>query len=148
MTLTASWNEVSALEGAEFTGDWFAVAADRIALFEHATYTDENINSMDESGYPENLVEGFHLLSLLDHLVNRAVHVSGPGVFGWNYGFDRVRFTSPVTADDPIRVCGRVAEVTARGEGYLLRLEVRIEVEGRTKPAMVADWRVLWEVSA
>ena len=148
MVLTASWDEVWAIEGAEFTGEWFAVDADRLALFDHATYTDENINPMDESGYPENLVEGFHLLSLLDHLVNRAVCVSGPGVFGWNYGFDRVRFTSPVTAGEPIRVRGRVAEVATRGEGYLVRFDVRIEVEGRDKPAMVADWRVLWEVAA
>lgn len=148
MTLTASWDNVSALAGTEFTGDWFAVDADRLPLFDHATYTDENINQVEESGYPENLVEGFHLLSLLDHLVNRAVHVSGPGVFGWNYGFDKVRFTSPVTAGEPIRVRGRVTEVAARGAGYLVRFDVRIEVEGRDKPAMIADWRVLWETAA
>ncbi len=147
MTLAATWDDVSTLEGAEFVGDWFAVDADRLPLFDHAVYTDENVHPMEESGYPENLVEGFHLLSLLDHLVNKVIRVSGPGVFGWNYGFDKVRFTSPVTAGDPIRVRGRVAEITERGAGRLVRLDVEIEIEGRLMPALVATWRVLWAVA-
>ena len=145
MTSTETWDDLRALEGKTFTGEWFTVDADRLDQFDHATHTDENPDLPEGADYPDGLVEGFYLLALLDHLVTTAMAaVDGPEVYGWNYGFDKVRFTSPVLAGQPIRVHGRIAEVTPRAEGCLALLDVRIEVEGREKPACVAAWRVLW----
>jgi hypothetical protein len=49
-----------------------------------------------------------------------------------------------VQAGQPIRLAGTVAEVTARGDDFLVLLDCVIEVQGRDKPAAVAAWRVLW----
>ena len=54
-----------------FVGYWFIVDARSLPLFDEAIYTDRNPYPLDARGYPAGLVEGFHLLALLDHLVNR-----------------------------------------------------------------------------
>ncbi|NUP47758.1 MAG: MaoC family dehydratase [Catenulispora sp.] len=144
MTPTETWDDLRALEGTTFTGEWFTVDADRLEQFDHATYTDENPDLPGGTDYPDGLVEGFHLLALLDHLVTKALVATGRTVYGWNYGFDKVRFTSPVLAGQPIRVQGRISEVAPRADGCLALLDVQIEVEGREKPACIAAWRILW----
>jgi acyl dehydratase len=136
--------DLPALEGREFTGDWFTVDPDRLALFDHASYIDENVNALDSGLYPERLVEGFHLLSILDHLINPVMFIGGPDAFGWNYGLDRVRFVSPVHAGDPIRIAGRVERVTPKGAGFLLLTDCRVDVADRTRPGLVAQWWVNW----
>ena len=60
------------LIGRSFLGDWFVVDAGSLPLFDQAIYTDRNPYPLDAGGYPEDLVEGFHLLALLDHLVKSA----------------------------------------------------------------------------
>ncbi|MBY8824309.1 MaoC family dehydratase [Sphingomonas colocasiae] len=57
-----------------------------------------------------------------------------------NYGFDKVRFLSVVHGGDRIRLWLKVLEVVPRGAGVILRMEYSIEVEGKAKPAIVADW--------
>ena len=132
------------LAGREFVGDWFTVERDKIPLFDEATYTDTNAFEVDESGYPDDLIEGFHLLALLDHLINPVVHVTdGPWV-AWNYGLDRVRFVSPVRAGEYMRVRGSVSSVEPRDEGFLLVLDCTVEVQNRERPGFVAVSRVLW----
>lgn len=138
--------DLPALKGRRLVGDWFAVDADRVPLFEHATYVDQNLHVMD--GYPDQLVEGFHLVALLDHLLNRMLRVGDDATFGWNYGLDRVRFVSPVLAGERMRAHVHVTEVRPRGEGFLTRFDVDVEVEGRERPGFVAEQWVYWLPSA
>ena len=144
-TAHASWAEIETLVGQPFQGDWFQMDAGRLPVFDHVTYVDDNPNAVSSDLYPDGLIEGFHLLALLDHLVNPVCFIDDPAWSGWNYGFDRVRFVSMVTAAERIRVAGRVSEVRPRGDDrYEVKLDCTIEVEGREKPAMVAEWRVVW----
>jgi hypothetical protein len=148
MTMTiaqATRGEIETLEGQPFRSEWFQVDPDRLPIFDQATYVDDNPNPVDSDLYPEDLIEGFHLLGLLDHLINPVVFIDDPAWSGWNYGFDRVRFVSTVTARERIRVSGHVGQVKPRDKGrYEVLLNCTIEVEGREKPAMVAEWRVVW----
>ncbi len=121
-----------------------SVDVDRLELFDRATYTDANEAEFDTGLYPENLIEGFHLLGLLDHLSNGVITVEEPGLTGWNYGFDLVRFTNPVEAGEQLRLIGVVGAVVPKGDGYQIRFDCQIEVAGTTKPALVAQWWVLW----
>ena len=136
--------EIPSLAGRSFTGDWFAVDADRLALFDQASYVDDNPDGFDLSVYPEQLVEGFHLLSLLDHLMSRTLRPAPGEISGWNYGLDRVRFVSPVRAGERMRLTFEVVRAEPRGDGYLLLFDCVIEVEKRTRPGFTAQWRVLW----
>src|SRR5262249_35748871 len=97
-----------------FVGDWFIVDARSLPLFDQAIYTDRNPYPLDARGYPEGLVEGFHLLALLDHLVNPLLRVSDGPCVAWNYGLDRVRFVSPVRAG-PARRSGSGAPSAQSG---------------------------------
>src|SRR6516165_6642310 len=81
--LCVPFARLPSLVGRSFVGDWFIVDARSLPLFDRAIYTDQNPYPLDASGYPEGLVEGFHLLALLDHLVNPLLRVSdGPCVAG------------------------------------------------------------------
>jgi acyl dehydratase len=58
-----------------------------------------------------------------------------------NYGFDKVRFVTPVKVDSRIRARGSLASVSERKPGRLLiNMSVEIEIEGSDKPALIAEW--------
>jgi len=60
---------------------------------------------------------------------------------GVNYGFDKLRFISPVRAGSRVRGRFTLAEATLRKPTELLsRTHVSVEIEGEAKPAIVADW--------
>ena len=142
--LCVPFAELPSLVGRSFQGDWFIVDARNLPLFDQAIYTDRNPYPLDARGYPEDLVEGFHLLALLDHLVNPLLRVSDGSCVAWNYGLDRVRFVSPVRAGQKIRVRGTVGAVRPKGCGFLILSRCAVEVEGRARPGMVADWWTYW----
>jgi acyl dehydratase len=58
-----------------------------------------------------------------------------------NYGFDKVRFVTPVKVDSRIRAHGSLACVNERKRVQLLiNMSVEIEIEGLDKPALIAEW--------
>ncbi|MFG2044943.1 hypothetical protein [Dactylosporangium sp. NPDC048998] len=142
--VAAAWENVPALQGREFVGHWFSASPERNEAFDEVTYVLDNVHQLHGGNFPDGLMEGFYVLALLDHLTNAVVYVDDERWSGWNYGLDRVRFVSPLTVRDRFRVRGIVREVEVRRDGYLVLLDCTYEVEGRTKPAMVAQWRVLW----
>jgi len=57
-----------------------------------------------------------------------------------NYGSDRVRFLQPVSVNSRIRAHAVLKGIEERTPGQvLLRTRFTIEIEGKEKPAMVAD---------
>lgn len=144
LVAAGSWADREQLVGQAFVSDWLQVDDEHIAQFEAGSYVETNPNGVNVELYPEGLIEGFHLLSLLDYLVNGVSYISDEEWSGWNYGFDKVRFVSPVTTSDRIRVRGEITSLTPRGDDALVLYNCTIEVEGRERPGAVAEWRVLW----
>ncbi|MBZ3901490.1 hotdog family protein [Streptomyces griseiscabiei] len=138
-------SEAPTLLDRTFVTPWFVVDDDRTELFEKASYHDEYPHTYEgEDGYGDGLVEGFHLLSLLDVLCNHSLWSEGPWI-AWNYGLDNVRFISVIRTTDPFRVHGHVREVIDRAEqGHLVVTDLRAEVKGRERPGFVATQRALW----
>jgi acyl dehydratase len=63
---------------------------------------------------------------------------------GINYGFDRVRFLSPVPAGARVRAHFTLAEVTMRSpQEALLRYQVTVSIEDHARPALAAEWITL-----
>ncbi len=61
-----------------------------------------------------------------------------------NYGFDKVRFLTPVRAGSRVRARFVMSEATMRSSKELLaRTAVTLEIENEQKPALVADWLAL-----
>ena len=57
-----------------------------------------------------------------------------------NYGIDKVRFTAPVRVNSKVRMNSVITEIIEKDSGIiLLKIKRLIEIEGQTKPAMVAE---------
>jgi acyl dehydratase len=67
---------------------------------------------------------------------------------GVNYGFDRLRFISPVKSGSRLRGRFTLTEATLRKPKELLsRTAVSVEIEGGKRSALVADWLALLHLS-
>ena len=87
------------------------------------------------------VAHGFLTLSLLSAmLADCDLGVAGQAMVV-NYGFNRLRFVAPVASGARVRADFTLAGVEARGGAALDTIvEVKIEIEGSEKPALVAEW--------
>ena len=60
---------------------------------------------------------------------------------GVNYGFEKVRFVNPVKVGSRIRASAVLTDVQAKDANTLqVTKTYTVEIEGESKPALVADW--------
>jgi acyl dehydratase len=60
---------------------------------------------------------------------------------GVNYGFNKVRFISPVLAGKRVRGRFRLKDLNTDTPGrWTSTYEVTVEIEGADKPALAAEW--------
>jgi acyl dehydratase len=83
------------------------------------------------------IAHGFLTLSLAVAFWTELLEVDGVTT-KVNYGLDKVRFPAPVTVGSRIRMSAVVAEVAQVPGGYQLAVDQTIEIDGGTKPAVVA----------
>ena len=124
---------------------WFDVDQARINAFADCT-VDHQFIHVDpgrvarETPFGSTIAHGFLTLALSVHLESPEMsEIEGVG-FVINYGLDKLRFINPVPVDSRVRVHSRLTEVRERGPGrVVIRLEKSMEIEGREKPAWVAQ---------
>jgi acyl dehydratase len=58
---------------------------------------------------------------------------------GLNYGFNKVRFPSPVPVNSEVRMSMKIGEVTTFDGGAQAVMISTIEIKGGTKPAAVLE---------
>jgi len=57
-----------------------------------------------------------------------------------NYGFDKVRFINPVPVDSKVRGTLKLLDIDEKRSGqYQMKYGVTIEIEGSSKPALIAE---------
>ncbi len=62
-------------------------------------------------------------------------------VMGINYGFDKIRFLTPVRAGKRVRAHVTITDVDRKDDNrFLVKQSVSVEIEGEENPALVADW--------
>jgi len=94
-----------------------------------------------ETPFGSTVAHGFLTMSLLSIMSYEVMPVIEGTTMGVNYGFDKLRFISPVRAGSRVRGRFVLAEAKLRKEKELQsRTNVTIEIEGEEKPALVADW--------
>lgn len=96
-----------------------------------------------ETPFGGTIAHGFLVLSLLSRFGAEVVELPGPGEVAINYGFEKVRFISPVPVGRRIRGVFQVAAQEPRNDGRLTRFDVTVEIEGGARPALAAEWLVL-----
>jgi acyl dehydratase len=134
--------ELRALIGQEVgVSDWLTVTQEMIDRFADLTGDHQWIHvdverATRESQFGTTIAHGFLTVSLLPQLSRDAMDVRGDFKMRVNYGFNRLRFVSPVPAGARIRARFTAQKVTENEATWL----VTVEVEGSEKPALVAEW--------
>jgi acyl dehydratase len=134
----------------EGTGDWFEVTQDQINQFADVTHDHQFIHVDPEAAkatpFGTTIAHGFLTLSMLTKLSSGASAAApDPAKFegllmGINYGFNRVRFVSPVKVGSRIRARGVTANAELKGNAIEVTRNFTVEIEGEDKPALVAEW--------
>jgi acyl dehydratase len=137
------FSAIPGLAGRSYEGEPFTVTRAERDTFEHVTWVDRAYPQGDSPGFPEDIIEGFHSLAMLDAVSTLAGVLDGTTVTGYNYGLDRVRFTSPIRIGDRVLSRFTITEVRPRDDGYLILRHCEFTVEGASRPALIADWWVL-----
>ncbi len=134
--------ELRALTGQEVgASDWLTVTQEMIDRFADLTGDHQWIHvdaerAQRESQFGTTIAHGFLTVSLLPQLSREAMEVHGDFKMRVNYGFNRLRFVSPVPAGARIRARFTAQKVTENEVTWL----VTVDVEGSSKPALVAEW--------
>lgn len=94
-----------------------------------------------ETAFGTTIAHGFLTMSLLSIMSYEVMPVIAGTTMGVNYGFDKLRFISPVRSGKRVRGRFVLAEAKLRKAGELQsRTNVTVEIEGEDKPALVAEW--------
>jgi acyl dehydratase len=136
----------------EGTGDWFQVTQDQVDQFADITHDHQFIHVDPERAkdtpFGTTIAHGFLTLSMLTHLSASASSAPpDPAKYagmltGINYGFNRVRFVSPVKVGSRIRARAVTASAELKGNAIELIRNITVEIEGEEKPALAAEWVV------
>jgi acyl dehydratase len=135
-----------ALIGTELgTSDWFLIDQEMVNRFADLTndhqFIHVNPEMAKQTPFGGTIVHGFFTLSMLAGLQPEGAIVLEGIKMGVNYGFEKIRFLEPVPVGSRIRARHRLKSIDDKGGGrFLLTSEVAVEIEGRQKPAIIADW--------
>lgn len=126
-------------------GEWVEVNQDRINTFADCTEDHQFIHVDEEAAkntpFGGTIAHGFLTLSLLTKMVEGNGIVPENVVMGLNYGFDKVRFLTPVSAGKRVRANVEIADVTRKEDNrFLIKQAISVEIEGEENPALVAEW--------
>lgn len=90
------------------------------------------------------VAHGFLTLAIIGGLAPKIISPIEGTRIGYNYGFNRVRLMTPVPSGSRIRAVFVVKGAEQRAPGQVtLTFGVTVEIEGRSKPALVAEWLTL-----
>jgi acyl dehydratase len=145
--------ELAAMVGHDFVSHWLIVDQSRIDAFAKVT-EDEQFIHVDpkraaETAFGGTIAHGFLTLSLLSIMAYNALPRIEGAAHGVNYGFDRVRFVSPVPSGSRVRGHFTLRAVTPRSaREWQLSYDVSVEIEGAEKPALAATWLTMQVMAA
>ena len=129
------------------TSEWFVVDQARIDAFADVTEDRQFIHVDPEravaAGMDGTIAHGMLTLSLIVGFCAEFAPALEGSKMVINYGFDKVRFASPVKVNDRIRAVAKLADARERGGQLLVKAKVTIEIEGVAKPALIAEWLTL-----
>ena len=123
--------------------DWHEVTQEQVNQFAEATGDHQWIHVDPErakSGpFGTTIAHGYLTMSLAPTLLSGVWRVEGMKM-GLNYGINKLRFPSPVPVGSKLRVGAELAAVEdVSGGGAQATLALTFEVEGKDKPACVAE---------
>ena len=115
---------------AEVTGDHQFIHVDPVAAA--------------KTPFGTTIAHGYLTLSLCSVFAYGAMPGIAGAKMGVNYGLNKVRFMAPVKSGKRVRGRFTLTAVDTRPDGgYQSTVAVTVEIEGETKPALIAEWLTL-----
>ncbi|ALE02931.1 MaoC family dehydratase [Bartonella ancashensis] len=127
---------------------WRLVTQDMINQFACATDDHQWIHVDEEKAkntpFKGTIAHGFLTLSLLSALAHEALPELEGATMGINYGFDKVRFISPVKAGARVRAHFVLDDAKVRPSGRVIfHYQVTVEIDQLKNPALTAHWIII-----
>jgi acyl dehydratase len=142
-----SLEQYQAMVGREIgVSSWHLVDQKRIDVYadvieDHQFIHVDPVRAKAETSFGTTIAHGFLTMSLMSIMSYEVMPVISGTTMGVNYGFDKLRFISPVRSGSRVRGRFTLAEAKLRKPKELQsRTSVTVEIEGEEKPALVADW--------
>lgn len=125
--------------------EWLTVKQEQIDQFADCTLDHQFIHVNPEeaakTAFGSTIAHGFLSLSMLSYFAESFGTVIDGVYMGVNYGFDKVRFISPVKVESKIRATATLVAAEEKKPGqFMLTTDVTVEIEGSDKPALKAQW--------
>ena len=148
-------NKIKAIEIKDFIGKkfytkWSKVTQEEINKFADITKDHQFIHVNPEKAklsiYGKTVAHGFYVLSMLGFFTLQNGDTDSMQFYITdaktiiNYGFDKIRFISPVPVGSFIRDVSYIAKVELVKRGMKFTSNHIIEIKGQEKPAVIADW--------
>jgi len=127
------------------TSNWYVLEQERINRFAEITHDSQYIHTDPQQAaqtpFGTTIAHGFLTLSLLPAMGADVIPQLEGDIMSINYGFEKMRFLSPVPAGAKVRghFTLKALDADKPGEATLL-WEVVIEIKGQEKPALYAEW--------
>ena len=126
------------------TSPWIEVTQEMIDAFAEITRDRQWIHidverAKRESPFGTPVAHGFLTMSLLSTMAQTTLRTDNVKL-SVNYGFEKVRFVSPVPVGSEIRGAFVVGEVKRTPDGAQVTWNVTVEIRGSERPALVAAW--------
>lgn len=136
------FEDLESLVGQEVgTSPWHQITQNQIDKFADATGDHQWIHVDVERATKElghTIAHGYLTLSLLPLLSAQVMRVENV-TRGINFGCNKVRFTNMVPAGSNVRLRQKCLGIEQRAGGKQMIMESTIEIEGKDRPACVAE---------
>ena len=143
MTVFEGLDQFAAAKGNQFgPTDWLTISQDRVNLFADATEDHQWIHVDPEKAangpFGGTIAHGLLTLSLLPHFSHELYRVENIAL-AVNYGYNKVRFITPVKVGARLRARGELTSVNQLDGAVQATTTITVEIEGSAKPAAVAE---------
>lgn len=139
-------DEYLSLQGHELgVSRWFDITQERIDAFAEVTEDHQYIHTdpvaAASSPYGGTIAHGFLTVSLLSAMTYDGVPAIDGTKMSVNYGFNKLRFLSPVKVGSRIRARFELKSCDTSRPGEITTVtKVTVEIDGAEKPALIAEW--------
>jgi acyl dehydratase len=124
------------------TTEWLEMTQDRVDAFADATddhqWIHVDVERAKAGPFGATIAHGYLTLSLIPHFNPELLALETPGP-RLNYGINKARFPHPVRVGERIRAHAQIVSVLEVAAGRQLVTRYTLEIEGRDKPACVAE---------
>src|SRR6202012_3455636 len=125
---------------------WHLVDQKRIDIYadvieDHQFIHVDPVRAKAETAFGTTIAHGFLTMSLMSIMSYEVMPVIEGTAMGVNYGFDKLRFISPVKSGKRVRGRFTLTKAELRRPKELQSVtSVSVEIEGEDKPALIAEW--------